>query len=104
MTGLSLYDTMRLYCECGGEYDSYEDEIFCEECGKPLDKEILGELSTLGALQHIGLDPQQVESIRYTTNRSNEPRLIFTMRNAERLTLCKVLKEEHLQLNKEAER
>ena len=99
MTGLSLGDNMVLHCQCGGEFESLDDGVVqCEECGSDLDKEMRGQLDTVAALWHIGLDPEKVCSIRYTSTKSKEynPRLIFTMQNGEKLTLCKVLKEEHL--------
>lgn len=104
MTGLSLGDNMILRCQCGGEFENLGDGVIqCEECGRDLDKEMSGQLDTVAALHHIGLDPEKVYSIRYTSTQSKEynPRLIFSMRNGEKLTLCKVLKEEHLNSSQE---
>ena len=101
MTGLALGINMTLFCEdCGTDYECLGDSSFvCPECKRELDEEIQGEMKTLGALHHIGLTPENVRGIRYTSSHEKDysPRLIFTMENGEVLTLCKVLKEEHLQ-------
>lgn len=102
MTGLSLGENFSLICECGGDVVHIEDRtIECEDCHKPLDEDVYWELEILGALHHIGFKPERVTGIRRTwTNDGKEPRLVLTMKDNETLTLCKVIKEEHLQPKK----
>lgn len=101
MTGLALGINMTLFCEgCGTDYECLgNDSLVCPDCGREIDEEIQGEIDVIGALHYIGLNPRDVRGIRYTQSNAKEyePRLIFTMKNDETLTLCKVIKEEHLQ-------